>query len=81
MNTEIHKNDPLYGVTLEKILITLEREYGWQVLGTDIPIKCFIKEPSIKSSLIFLRRTSWARKKVEDLYIETINRNKIRTTK
>jgi uncharacterized protein (DUF2132 family) len=62
--------DPLHGVTLEKILVRLERTYGWEALGRRIKINCFTHEPSIKSSLKFLRRTPWARKKVEDLYVE-----------
>lgn len=78
MKTFTNDNDPLYGVTLEKIIVYLKSEYGWEELGRDIPIKCFILNPSINSSLVFLRRTPWARKKVEDLYIDTINRKKIR---
>jgi uncharacterized protein (DUF2132 family) len=62
-------NNPLYGVTLETILISLVERYDWDELGTRIPIKCFTDNPSIKSSLKFLRRTPWARKKVEDLYL------------
>ncbi len=67
-----HPNDPLYGKTLESVLEYLVKEYGWEELGRGIPINCFLKDPSIKSSLVFLRKTPWARKKVEDLYIETI---------
>ena len=66
-----HPNDPLYGKTLEKILESLVAQYGWEELGKRITINCFIKEPSITSSLKFLRKTPWARKKVEDLYLET----------
>lgn len=65
-------NDPLHGVTLETLLTKLVEEYGWGELGERIPIKCFTNDPSIKSSLKFLRHTPWARKKVEDLYIRTI---------
>jgi len=65
-------NDPLHGVTLEMIIKQLVEQYGWEELGERIPIKCFTNDPSIKSSLKFLRRTPWARKKVEDLYIRTI---------
>ena len=61
-------NNPLHGVTLEAILIHLVEQYGWEDLGSRITIKCFMVDPSIKSSLKFLRRTPWARKKVEDLY-------------
>ena len=62
-------NNPLHGVTLEMILTSLMEQYGWDELGKRIPIKCFTTNPSIKSSLKFLRRTPWARKKVEDLYL------------
>jgi uncharacterized protein (DUF2132 family) len=68
MTTEQPKN-PLHGVTLEMILNQLVEQYGWEELGRRIPIKCFTNEPSIKSSLKFLRRTPWARKKVEDLFL------------
>lgn len=63
-----HK-DPLHGVTLEAILTHLVEKYGWEEMSKKIRINCFAKNPSIKSSLVFLRRTPWARKKVEDLYI------------
>ena len=63
-------HDPLHGVTLEMIVTQLEAHYGWEELGKQIPIKCFQYEPSIKSSLKFLRRTPWARTKVEALYVE-----------
>lgn len=62
-------NDPLHGKTLEKILTELVEHFGWEDLGSIIPIRCFRFDPSIKSSLTFLRRTPWARKKVEELYI------------
>jgi uncharacterized protein (DUF2132 family) len=62
-------NNPLHGVTLEAILTRLVEKYGWDELGKRIPIQCFLNDPSIKSSLKFLRRTPWARKKVEDLYL------------
>jgi len=61
-------NDPLHGVTLEMILVRLLEKYGWEKMGRKIKIKCFTSEPSIKSSLVFLRKTPWARKKVEDWY-------------
>lgn len=72
MNEKQHK-DPLHGVTLEKILLHLVERFGWEEMGKRIKINCFLSDPSIKSSLKFLRRTPWARKKVEDLYISTIN--------
>ena len=61
--------DPLHGVTLETILTRLVEHYGWEELGSAIEIRCFNFDPSIKSSLQFLRKTPWARKKVEDLYV------------
>lgn len=67
-----HPNDPLYGKTLEKILEHLVEQYGWEELGKRITINCFTKDPSISSSLKFLRKTPWARKKVEDLYLEGV---------
>ncbi len=62
---------PLHGITLEMILTRLVDHYGWDTLGRLIVINCFNKNPSIKSSLTFLRRTGWARKKVETLYLQT----------
>jgi uncharacterized protein (DUF2132 family) len=64
-------NNPLYGKTLETILVALVDKYGWPELGYLIRINCFLDDPSIKSSLKFLRKTPWARKKVEDLYINS----------
>ncbi len=66
-----HPNDPLYGKTLQKVLEYLVERYGWEELGRRITINCFIKDPSITSSLTFLRKTPWARSKVERLYLET----------
>lgn len=68
MTTEQPQN-PLHGITLETILLNLVEKYGWEEMGRRIPIKCFINDPSVKSSLKFLRRTPWARKKVEELYL------------
>ena len=67
-----HPNDPLYGKTLQKVLEYLVERYGWEELGRRITINCFIKDPSITSSLTFLRKTPWARSKVERLYLETV---------
>lgn len=67
--THSQSNNPLHGVTLEAIVTRLVERYGWAELGRLIPIKCFTHEPSIKSSLKFLRRTPWARAKVEALYV------------
>lgn len=63
--------DPLHGITLEKIVTQLEKRYGWEELGARIKIKCFTHDPSISSSLKFLRKMPWARKKVETLYLRT----------
>lgn len=68
-------NNPLHGKTLEGIVVYLVSYYGWEELGKRIRINSFRKDPSIKSSLVFLRRTPWARKEVEDLYIETIKKS------
>lgn len=68
MNEQV--NNPLHGKTLEMILNELVARYGWPELGYRIRINCFLDDPSISSSLKFLRKTPWARKKVEDLYIE-----------
>jgi uncharacterized protein (DUF2132 family) len=62
-------NNPLHGKTLEAILTELVAKYGWPELGYRIRINCFLEDPSISSSLKFLRKTPWARKKVEDLYV------------
>lgn len=64
-------NNPLHGVKLVDIVTFLHAYYGWEVLGEKIKINCFTSNPSIKSSLKFLRRTPWARQKVEQLYIKT----------
>ena len=64
-------NNTLHGITLEMILTQLVAQYGWEELGRRIVIKCFTNDPSIKSSLAFLRRTPWARKKVEELYLRS----------
>ena len=64
--------NPLHGITLQAILEKLVGYYGFDTLGELIPIKCFTSNPSIKSSLTFLRKTDWARKKVEDLYVKSI---------
>ena len=62
-------NNPLHGITLEMILTQLVEHYGWEEMGRAIDIRSFNNDPSIKSSLKFLRKTPWARKKVEDLYL------------
>ena len=67
----IQVNNPLHGVKLADILEQLVEEYGWEELGLKINIRCFKYDPSIKSSLAFLRKTPWARNKVEQLYLRT----------
>lgn len=69
--------DPLHGVTLEMVLTRLVEKYGWEDMSRRIRINCFAKDPSIKSSLTFLRRTPWARQKVEDLYRRAVPRQGI----
>ena len=64
-----HPNDPLHGVTLQKLLESMVAKYGWQELAHRIPIRCFMFDPTIKSSLTFLRKNPWARKKLEDWYV------------
>lgn len=61
--------DPLHGITLERILTELVAKFGWEELGYQVPVRCFLFDPSIKSSLTFLRKTPWARTKVENLYV------------
>lgn len=67
---ENHPRDPLHGVTLEMILTQLHAQYGWEEMGRRVAIRCFLHEPSIKSSLKFLRKTPWAREKVETWYLK-----------
>ena len=74
MTTPQPKN-PLHGITLEKILTALLAHYGWEELGRQIDIRCFTHDPSIASSLKFLRRTPWARERVESLYVYMVRRN------
>ena len=69
--TNPQPNNPLHGITLEMIVTQLVKQYGWAELGRRIPIRCFNENPSIQSSLKFLRRTPWARKKVEDLFLKS----------
>jgi uncharacterized protein (DUF2132 family) len=71
MESKVSK-DPLHGITLQKIVEQLVQFYGFDTLGELIKIKCFNENPSVKSSLTFLRKTDWARKKVEDLYVKTL---------
>lgn len=69
-------NNSLYGVTLEQIVTKLHEHYGWDTLAQKININCFKKDQSVKSSLVFLRKTQWARDKVERLYIFTFRKSR-----
>ncbi len=69
---ETQKNNPLHGITLAQIVTDLEAHYGWEYMGTIINIRCFNDNPSVKSSLKFLRRTPWARTKVEYMYLNML---------
>ena len=71
--TEEQPNNPLHGITLEMVVTELEEHYGWEELGRRIRINCFRSDPSVKSSLKFLRKTQWARDKVEKLYVDTFS--------
>lgn len=70
MTPPLHPRDPLHGITLERILKTLVARHGWAEMGHRIPIRCFQFNPSVKSSLTFLRKTPWARAKVESWFLE-----------
>ena len=72
-------NNPLHGVKLEQIIIALVERYGWEYLGYNINIRCFTHDPSVKSSLKFLRRTPWARTKVENMYLNMLEKQKHRS--
>lgn len=74
MTESSQPNNPLHGITLEAIVTHLVQQYGWAELGKRIPIKCFMNDPSVKSSLKFLRQTPWARKKVEELYLQSMSK-------
>lgn len=67
--TDFKSNDPLHGITLERVLTELQAEFGWDELGRRVPVRCFLFDPTIKSSLTFLRKTPWARAKVEEIYV------------
>jgi len=70
--TDPHPKDPLHGVTLEMILTHLVERHGWEEMVRAVSIRCFQLDPSIKSSLTFLRRTPWARARVEELYLRSV---------
>ncbi len=69
-----HKNNPLHGINLKQIVNSLVEQYGWDRLGQRIDIRCFNYDPSVNSCLKFLRKTPWAREKVEDLYLQMIKK-------
>ena len=72
MTSQEQPRNPLHGLTLERILTDLVDYYGWRELGRRVPVRCFTSDPSISSSLKFLRKTPWAREKVELLYVQTL---------
>lgn len=78
METGHTSKDPLHGVTLEKLIIRLVDSFGWDELGYHIRINCFISNPSVQSSLKFLRKTPWARTKVENFYIDALREGKLK---
>jgi uncharacterized protein (DUF2132 family) len=65
----MNPNDPLHGVTLERIVTELSAHFGWEEMARRVPVRCFQFDPSVKSSLKFLRKTPWARAKVEDMFV------------
>ncbi len=71
-----NSKDPLHGITLETIVRKLHAQYGWEEMGCRVRIRCFQDNPSVKSSLKFLRKTPWARKRVEDWYVHDLLRDK-----
>ncbi|MFZ4740840.1 MAG: VF530 family DNA-binding protein [Bacteroidales bacterium] len=77
---QTQKNNPLHGVTLEEIIKDLVFYFDWDTLGTLIHIRCFTENPSVKSSLAFLRKTPWAREKVERLYLKYLKRIQAKKT-
>ena len=77
--TESDNKDPLHGLTLEALLKLLVEAHGWEGLNERIPLRCFSKDPSIKSSLVFLRRTPWARSKVEALFLGKLGKRRFQT--
>ena len=77
MMAEEQKNNPLHGLTLETIVVRLVEAYGWEELGEHVRINCFVSNPSIQSSLKFLRKTPWARTQVENFYLHSIRKGKL----
>ena len=70
------QNNPLHGIKVEQIVTDLQAHYGWEYMGYEINIRCFTSDPSVKSSLKFLRRTPWARTKVENMYLDMVKKKK-----
>lgn len=77
MESAEQKNNPLHGITLEQIVVQLEQSYGWAALAEAVPIHCFQNNPTVSSSLKFLRKTPWARAKVESFYLYSKRKNKL----
>ncbi len=77
-NKSKKSEDPLHGVTLAMIITRLQEAYGWEALGQKIKINCFTQNPSVKSSLTFLRKTPWAREKVEKFYLNLLRKKRIK---
>ncbi|MDO5980001.1 VF530 family protein [Flavivirga spongiicola] len=73
---EVQPNNPLHGIKLEQIINDLVAHYGWEYMGYTVKIRCFTDNPSVKSSLKFLRRTPWARTKVEAMYLDMLRKKK-----
>ena len=70
--TQEHPNNPMHGIKLEQIVIHLQKTFGWEGLASRVDVNCFKKDPSVKSSLKFLRKELWAREQVEKLYLESL---------
>jgi uncharacterized protein (DUF2132 family) len=78
MKDSSQANNPLHGLTLEKIVTQLVDSYGWDELAENVRINCFLSNPSIQSSLKFLRKTPWARTKVENFYLYSLRKNRLK---
>lgn len=76
MTDQIQPNNPLHGISLKMVLEKLYDHYGWELMGYYVNINCFNENPSMQSSLKFLRKTPWARKKVEELYVELMEKER-----
>ena len=76
-----HPRDPLHGITLDTIVTELSEQFGWKEMAARVPVRCFMFDPTVKSSLTFLRKTPWARKRIEDWFIDEQHRREQRATK